>query len=198
MRYDKYIDNIITSRRSARIFIKRRLSEKIVRQILATAIWAPCPHGFQPWKFVILRRKSTKKVEIIRMLENNADSVSVGLRAIFKHNIEIMKKADMMIAVFNMHDLMFKAKSFEASYGRVFEIFEIQSISAVIQNILLGSSARKIGSLWIGLPIIFGKRISRILGEDNAELMAFVVLGYTKNHLKITTRIPLQKKMRFR
>ena len=132
------------------------------------------------------------------MLENNADSVSVGLRAIFKHNIEIMKKADMMIAVFNMHDLMFKAKSFEASYGRVFEIFEIQSISAVIQNILLGSSARKIGSLWIGLPIIFGKRISRILGEDNAELMAFVVLGYTKNHLKITTRIPLQKKMRFR
>jgi len=102
-----------------------------------------------------------------------------------------------LIAVFNDRTLQRKARNLDKIYQEVFNIFEIQAIAASIQNILLKSFAKDVGSLWIGLPLLFRKQISEILCETNAELMAFIVLGYPKATNKSGNRISVKEKCRY-
>jgi len=49
---------LIKRRRSIRKYRKRNISNKKLRKIIEAGRWAPSIHGFQPWKFLVIRESS--------------------------------------------------------------------------------------------------------------------------------------------
>src|SRR4030067_2586538 len=56
------IVNLMKNRRSIRKYSARKVSRKILNEILEAARWAPSAHNSQPWRFTILNKTEEKKV----------------------------------------------------------------------------------------------------------------------------------------
>ena len=54
--------NLMKNRRSIRKYSVRKISKKILNEILDAARWAPSAHNAQPWRFMILNETEEKKV----------------------------------------------------------------------------------------------------------------------------------------
>ncbi len=54
--------NLMKNRRSIRKYSARKVSRKILNEILEAARWAPSAHNSQPWRFTILNKTEEKKV----------------------------------------------------------------------------------------------------------------------------------------
>lgn len=55
------IINVIRERRSVRNFLEKDIPDKLLMEILDAARWAPSSRNSQPWEFIIIRNKKTKK-----------------------------------------------------------------------------------------------------------------------------------------
>src|SRR4030067_2151995 len=54
--------NLMKNRRSIRNYSARKVSRKILNEILDAARWAPSAHNAQPWRFTVLNETEEKKV----------------------------------------------------------------------------------------------------------------------------------------
>lgn len=48
---------LISKRRACKLFNDKKISEEDLHFILESGVLAPSSHGFEPWKFIILRQK---------------------------------------------------------------------------------------------------------------------------------------------
>src|SRR3990170_4490271 len=55
------VTDAIKNRRSIRKLASKTVPKKILGEILEAARWAPSAHNAQPWRFIILTEKSSKK-----------------------------------------------------------------------------------------------------------------------------------------
>lgn len=92
-----------------------------------------------------------------------------------KYTISIMEQAPVIIFVVNtMGKGVFEELSEEE---RVFELCNIQSISAAIQNMLLEATHKGLGSLWICDIFFAYQELNEWLDVDG-ELLAALAFGY--------------------
>jgi len=111
---------IIKTRRSIRKFKPKKISEKLINEILEAGRWAPSGLNNQPWKFMVLEA-------------NEKDAL-----ANYTKYSQIIKSAPLVILVFLDKD---------SSYNQEKDLL---AIGAAIQNMLLYIHFKKYGACWLG------------------------------------------------
>ncbi|MGE1063505.1 nitroreductase family protein [Megasphaera paucivorans] len=174
----------IMERRSIRKFLPRQIDKTDILYIIESGIKAPSAKNRQPWKFIVIQ--GTAKEKMLQAFCNGVQREEKGPACLpgsvqfiqgARHTIEIMKQAPVIIFVLNtMGKNMFAPMTDE---DRVFEVCNIQSVSAAVQNMLLAATERGIGSLWI-CDIYFAYQELCEWMDRDGELLAAIALGYSE------------------
>lgn len=172
----------IYDRRSIRKFIDKPISEKDMTDIIQSGIKAPSSKNRQPWKFIVIQGNAKKEMlKVFRQGMEREENDSALLPqskqhiAAAKYTIDIMAEAPIIVFVFNSlgKSIMEELTTEE----RVYEICNIQSISAAIQNMLLSATEKGIGSLWICDIYFAYPELCKWLDSDG-QLIAAIAFGY--------------------
>ena len=146
----------IYDRRSIRKFVDKPISQKDITDIIQSGMKAPSSKNRQPWKYIVIQ--GSAKEEMLRVFrqgierEENDNALLPESRqhiAAAKYTVDIMAEAPTIVFVVNSLGESKSILSELTPEERVYEICNIQSISASIQNMLLAATEKGIGSLWI-------------------------------------------------
>ncbi len=172
----------IYDRRSIRKFSNKPISPKDITDIIQSGIKAPSSKNRQPWKYIVIQGKSKEEMlkvfrQGIEREENERALLPQSKRyiATAKYTVDIMSEAPTVIFVDNT-----LGKSILADLTleeHVYEICNIQSISASIQNMLLAATEKGIGSLWI-CDIYFAYPELYEWLDSEGQLIAAIAFGY--------------------
>lgn len=144
----------IKSRRSIRRFKGDALTREQVERILQAGIYAPSAKNRQPWEFVVLSGK--EKEEAVRVMQegiSKEQQTKEVLPGSHQHiggalyTADIMRRAPVVVFVFDP-DLRQEIGINDTEEG-FYEMADLQSIGAAVQNMLLEAEVMGIGSLWI-------------------------------------------------
>jgi len=173
----------ILQRRSIRKFTNQEIPKEIVEKILSSAVHAPSAKNRQPWKFIVITGQ--EKNDMIKAISKGIENEKSGKGLLpnslcyisgTENTLLAMKQAPITVLVFNTEEngLWSTANAVER---KLFDIANIQSIGAAIENMLLTATDLGIGSLWI-CDIFFAYReICQWLNEEN-QLIAAISFGY--------------------
>ena len=186
------VSDAILKRRSIRKFDNREIPKQTIEIILAAAMKAPSAKNRQPWKFIIVTDK--EKQGIIEAMQNGIEKEKIrqGLLPNYpnlikgaEYSMNIMEQAPVTIFVFNTErGILWNEASVEQKF---FDIANLQSIGAAIENMLLKATDLGIGSLWI-CDIFFAYRELCDYFNSPNELIAAVSLGYADENPKARPR----------
>lgn len=172
----------IYERRSIRKFQDKPISEEDIIDILQCGIKAPSSKNRQPWKYIIVQGKA--KEEMLRVFregiirEEMKDALLPESKKYIngaKYTVEIMGQAP--VVIFAINPLGKGVLAELTPEERIYEVCNIQSISASIQNMLLAATHKGIGSLWICDIYFAYSELCEWLNTEG-ELLAAVALGY--------------------
>jgi len=163
----------ISARRSIRAFKGAPVARDLLERILSAAVLAPSAKNRQPWRFVVVEGKARGRLAGL-MKEGAAylrgrgeDTGSCDWSA------AVIEQAPVTVVIFNAefeHDgLIFDANHYNAP--------DVQSIGAMIQNMLLAAQAEGLGTLWICDVLCAYPLIREWLGRRQ-ELVAAVSIGW--------------------
>jgi nitroreductase len=165
----------IAARRSIRKFQDTTIPDEMLHTILMAAIQAPSGKNKQPWRFVIV--KGDKRIEMVRVMrEGIANTVARGEETgSSKWSVQVMEQAPVTIFIFNPEG---KQPWLEHTTDQmIWDVVDIQSIGAAIQNMLLAAQDLGLGSLWICDVFFAYEELYEWLGEKG-EMIAAVSFGY--------------------
>jgi coenzyme F420-0:L-glutamate ligase/coenzyme F420-1:gamma-L-glutamate ligase len=188
----------IKQRRSIRKYSNRRVSKRILNEILDTARWAPSAHNAQPWRFIILADKSSKKNLSQAMAEAwmsdlDEDGVAPQLRKnlFATSNKRFTSAPVVVVACITMADMkIYKDESRQKSERDL----AVQSLGAAIQNVLLAAHAKGLGACWFCAPIFCKNVVREVLHfPQSFEPQALVTMGYPDEKPEASERKPFQE-----
>ncbi len=174
----------IYDRRSIRKFVDKPISQKDITDIIQSGMKAPSSKNRQPWKYIVIQ--GSAKEEMLRVFrqgierEENDNALLPESRqhiAAAKYTVDIMAEAPTIVFVVNSLGESKSILSELTPEERVYEICNIQSISASIQNMLLAATEKGIGSLWICDIYFAYSELCKWLNSDE-QLIAAVAFGY--------------------
>ena len=182
----------IYDRRSIRKFLNKPISKEDIIDIIHSGIEAPSSKNRQPWKYIVVQGNA--KDEMLKVFrqgiarEENDNALLPQSKqhiAAAKYTVDIMAEAPIIIFVVNSlgKDIMTELTPEE----HIYEICNIQSISASIQNMLLAATEKGIGSLWI-CDIYFAYfELCKWLNTEG-QLIAAIAFGYPNEFPKARPR----------
>ena len=154
----------IRTRRSVRQYLKKSPTDKQIEQILESGRWAPSGLNNQPWRFVVVKDKTTKS-----KLANQT-----------KYS-DIVNGAPLTICVF---------LDVGSSYNRDKDIL---AIGACIQNMILCAHAQGLATCWLGEILNQKDQVRELLKLDLVlELMAVITLGFSDEQITKSCRKSLK------
>ena len=172
----------IYDRRSIRKFTDKPISQKDITDIIRSGIKAPSSKNRQPWKYIVIQGKSKEEMlKVFRQGIEREENESALLPqskqhiAAAKYTVDIMSEAPTVIFVVNTLGKGILADLTPEEH--VYEICNIQSISASIQNMLLAATEKGIGSLWICDIYFAYSELCEWLDCDG-QLIAAIAFGY--------------------
>lgn len=192
----------IYDRRSTRKFLDTPISKKDMTDIIQSGIKAPSSKNRQPWKYIVVQGNA--KEEMLKIFgqgiarEENVSALLPQSKqhiAAAKHTVDIMSEAPSIVFVVNSlgKDIMEELTPEE----HIYEICNIQSISASIQNMLLAAEEKGIGSLWICDIYFAYSELCEWLG-GGGQLLAAVAFGYPNEFPKERPRKNLEDVVEWR
>lgn len=172
----------IETRRSIRKFSSTDIPDDSILKIVEAGSKAPSAKNRQPWKFIIV--KEVSKAGMLEAFGNGLVREKLGNEMLpnskqhiagAEYTMEIMRQAPVTIFVLNTEGRdLFQSLTPEE---KVYEIANIQSISAAIQNMLLAATEMGIGSLWI-CDVFFAYRELTEWLNESGEMIAAITFGY--------------------
>ena len=186
----------IYDRRSIRKFTDRPISQEDITDIIQSGIKAPSSKNRQPWKYIVVQGNA--KEEMLKVFRQGIereekDNALLPLSkqhiAAAKYTVDIM--ADAPIIVFVVNSLGKSILTELTPEEHVYEICNIQSISASIQNMLLAATEKGIGSLWICDIYFAYSELCKWLDSDG-QLIAAIAFGYPNEFPKERPRKKLE------
>lgn len=172
----------IYDRRSIRKFSDAPIPKEDMIEIIQSGIKAPSSKNRQPWKYIVVQgREKEEMLEVFRrgisreeneraLLPQSRQHISAA-----KYTVDIM--VDAPVIVFVVNSLGKSILSELTPEERVYEICNIQSISASIQNMLLSATEKGIGSLWICDIYFAYSELCEWLNSEG-QLVAAIAFGY--------------------
>ena len=159
----------IYERRSIRKFSEKPLSKQDIMEIIESGTKAPSSKNRQPWKYIVVQGEAKREM-LEALLPGSRQHISAA-----KYTVKIMEQAPVILFAVNPlgKDIFAEMTPEE----RIYEICNIQSLSASIQNMLLAAEEKGIGSLWIcDIYFAYGE-LCRWL-DTEGELLAAIAFGY--------------------
>lgn len=192
----------IYDRRSIRKFLNKPILEEDIADIIQSGMKAPSSKNRQPWKYIVIQGNAKKEMlKVFRQgieREENESALLPQSRqhiAAAKYTVDIMEEAPVIVFVVNL-----LGKGIFAEFTpeeHIYEICNIQSISASIQNMLLAATEKGIGSLWICDIYFAYAELCEWLGCDG-QLIAAVAFGYPNEFPKERPRKRIEEIVEWR
>lgn len=170
------LPDLIKSRRTIRKYSDRKVPQDMVKEILEVARWAPSAHNLQPWKFVVIDNADIIG-RIADLLDKKAEELFSGFNIVMRDTAKNLKEAKVLVAAYSNGIISKKFDKLGTPYSEIAKIYEIQSISNVIENMLLYSHNLGLGMAWYGMTLFCEKEINGILNQSG-KLMTVLSLGY--------------------
>ncbi len=165
----------IAQRRSIRRFKDAPIAEDVLLKILEAGTLAPSGKNAQPWRFVVVQEdQRDAMVRVMRegIANLKAQNLDTGSA---EWTVKVMEQAPVTIFVFNAEaEGLIPEKPIPAL---IWELVNVQSIGAAIQNMLLAAQAQGVGSLWIGDIFMAYRELCEWLDQTH-EMVAAVTFGY--------------------
>jgi len=183
----------IATRRSIRKFKAAPVPDELLQKVLKAATLAPSGKNRQPWRLVVVRGE--RRREMMRVMrEGLANSKAQGRElGSAENSARVMEQAPLTVFVFNPDG---RRPWLEHSLDQMFwDVVDIQSVGAAIQNMLLAAQDLGLGSLWICDVFSAYEELCNWLGESG-ELIAAVALGYADESPSARPRKPLGEVVR--
>jgi nitroreductase len=187
--------DLARSRRSIRKFMDREIPDQDLEYFIQAAVSAPSGCNSQCWRFIAVKDR-----EVITRIETAVIQKTEAALAVKRPELTekyltakrkavgFFVKAPLVIAVF-----MTKAKFFdpvliaalkeqgydEAGIIKLYANYDLLSVGAAIQNMLLAIHEKGYGACWMNEPAIAGAEINRILGVPPEErFISLIPVGY--------------------
>ncbi|MBN1978805.1 MAG: nitroreductase family protein [Anaerolineae bacterium] len=179
----------IAGRRSIRKFKDAPVSDEDIEAILNAGSQAPSGKNRQPWRFVVV--KEDKRAEMVRTMRASIDQleehgVDIGSA---KWTANVMDHAPVTIFVFNAHG---EHTPGTPPWDDEFDVVDVQSIGAAIQNMLLAALDLGLGSLWI-CDVLYAYDALCDLLKQERQMIAAVSFGYPDEQPGPRPRKPLSE-----
>jgi nitroreductase len=155
---------------------------------------APSGKNRQPWRFHVVQGKARAEMvrimreAIARFVERGEDTGSAG------RTVGIMEQAPVTVFVYN--PFAEYARVLETIGDVMFNVVDVQSAGAAIQNMLLAALELGLGSLWICDVFYAYEELCEWLGETH-QMIAAVSLGYADESPDARPRQPLDQVVRW-
>lgn len=169
----------IKTRRTIRTFDKKKVPPDVLKDLIEAARWAPSGHNLQPWKFVIIDKEDIIK-KLAAVINKKGDELIIGFNTIMRDVSRKLENVPAVILVYGTGSVMKMFENYGDEYKRIGALFEVQSISAAIQNILLCAHSKSLGVGWFGMAVFCEKEINESLGVEG-NLQAILAVGYPSN-----------------
>jgi nitroreductase len=169
----------ITQRRSIRKFLNKEIPKDILLQILNSGIESPSAKNRQPWKYIVITSKSKNKMlqimaEGIEKEQNENKDNKRKTVSSAPNTLRVMSEAPVTVFIVNTDNKFTLESDVEEKF---YEIANIQSIGASIENMLLEATELGIGSLWICDIFSAYDGLCKWL-NINKQLIAAISFGY--------------------
>lgn len=172
----------IYERRSIRKYKDIPIPKQDILDIIESAVKAPSAKNRQPWKFIVV--EGTEKAEMLDAFRKGIlrEETGEALLPLSKQHIADAKYAVKIIeqsptVIFVVNSLGKGLLAEHTPEERVYDICNIQSIGAAIENMLLSAAEKGLGSLWICNTYFAYEELTEWLNVEG-ELLAAVALGY--------------------
>jgi nitroreductase len=187
----------IHSRRSIRRFQDRPVPRELIEQILDAAVQAPSGKNRQPWEFVVVQ--GDQVAEMVRVMREGLTPLDwmsdrlvsddlidnvIGAERTSNH----MEEAPVTIFIFNPHH----EHAPGAYEPTLWDVVDLQGISAAIQNMLVAAQSLGLGTLWINHVYYAYEPLRAWLGRKDT-MVAAVSLGYPNENPDAQPRTPWQE-----
>ncbi|MCC0726614.1 nitroreductase family protein [Clostridioides sp. ZZV14-6045] len=176
------ISDSISKRRSIRKYKNQSISHETIEKIIEAGINAPSSKNRQPWKFIVVTEKEKESMlrAMSKGIQNEIDNNGLLPEsrqhiAGANYTVEIMKQAP--ITIFILNKLGKSPLENLSAEERFYEMSNIQSIGAAIQNMSLTAVELGLGSLWICDVYFAYHELCEWLDTDS-QLVAAISLGY--------------------
>lgn len=203
------MDNFLqlaSSRRSIRKFEDTGIPDEDIEYFIKAAVNAPSGCNSQCWRFVAIRDKEVmQKIEeaACRKTETIVEIKAKELPSKYMYSRKKMlgffTKAPVVIAVFmtevKYYDPIFISALKENGYDdsgimKLFANYDLLSVGAAIQNLLLAVQEKGYGACWMNDPAIAGEEVNEILGiPKEHRFISLIPIG-------IPAYTPKEKKMK--
>ncbi len=173
----------IRNRCSVREYANKEVEDELLNLILEAACNAPSVHNVQPWYFGIV--KGEKKEKISDIIREYHKKMLFGFHNTMKQSAKIISSAPVIITVWNQAPLssrMKKIADIPYNYKEIIRDYEIQSISASIENMWIAATSLGLGMAWLGITVFCEDEIKKLLNIQG-NLITILSLGYPKENL---------------
>ncbi|WP_417940628.1 nitroreductase [Flavobacterium sp. RS13.1] len=171
-------------------FVKGKLSDELLNEILINATWAPNHKMTEPWRFIVLRGKYLEEYGEY-MADYYKDSYAKELTPdALEKKLDYLRNyplnAVCMIGIILARNTKINLPEWE----------EIAAVSSAVQNMALTCTANNIGSYWSTKNVAIDY-VSEFGLAENEKSLGLLYLGYYADDLKISKkkRTPLSKKV---
>lgn len=163
---------------AVRRFQDKEIPDDIIEKIINAGVWGPSIFGVQSWKIVVIK-KDDYISKIAGFLNNNTKQMPPKFDILLKISQKTILSSKLLIAVYNNGDLCSKIEDSGKDFA---EKAEIQSIGAVMQNMLLQIYDLGLSGLWMDTPVLFSHEINTLLNIDG-KLSAMLAVGWPANEV---------------
>jgi len=183
------INELIRQRRS--VFPKQYdpavvIDEKIIRQVLENATWAPSHGNLQPWKFVVFAGAGREKLAQFQAETYKAGAGDNFKQATYENLLANPLKASHVIALCMKRDPNQKFP----------EIEEISAVACAVQNMALTVAAYGLGGYWTTGGVTYKESAKEFFGLGTSDkLMGFFYIGAIAVSSGEGKRAPLEEKV---
>lgn len=165
-------ERVLRERRSVRRFREEPVEDAIIQRVLEAGLWAPSPHGTQPWRFVVITHRE------------NRDRLASAMEASWRHNLEmdnepaeviegrlagsrrrLLEAPVLIIVCLHTADSDRYPDPTRAEAERT---MAVQSLGACVENMLLAAYASGIDAGWMCAPLFCPEVVVETLGLNPA------------------------------
>jgi len=185
----KEILDVIQNRRSIRKYKSTELDTELIKNVLRAANLAPSAGNSQPWEFIVSRKEYREKVcaEFFNFAKDYIPTAKYVPEDKKKIMLEYAKDfggapCHIIVTYPNLDNAIKREEALKAS-------------CAAIQNLLLQSKAKGLGSVWIGSRLNHSNKVKSILGIGNDRNIAGIIpIGYPAKESEATPRVDTDSK----
>jgi nitroreductase len=158
---------VLRGRRTINLYLQTPVPDKLVRDAIETAVWAPNHHVTEPWRFYLLGKQSIATcVELVREITTAKKDAKAGD---FKAKSWSEKPGWLVVTCRNSEDVLMQTE-------------DLAACATAMQNFMLYLWKAGVGSKWTTGEITRDARFNEIVGIDaDAEsVVGLIWYGYPK------------------